>query len=1090
MQQLVEFQQYKVQSIRKTVSNIQQHHHGIGNAILYLTPNIYFGGFFNRAAPSITSPSTLFTRTSYFVPFVAPISDQVTIDASGCSFINSSNGQITSSYILNNQYEDVHLIFDTSANAWLTVYGSNFIGPTGATGPSGSIGLTGPTGALGTGPTGASQWINTDYLGPTGPGYTGIGYTGDAIVFGKLYVQGGIDPTYLALEPLSSDPIPSGLHGIWMDSSGNALRSDNIYMNAESTNPYISLKPDNSQAQIVLSDGVNSTNSLVYDNIKLTSTVGPITETTDYKVDRISYTDNAFPSSTGYTISTGTPGVSGGPLNLNPSTALLVTTGTFTSMSSTAFTFTTSGNIVNNVGTTYSINQTGTGGLTTPALKITNSNAGPTGPAIVQYHNSVSPTGGDAASNYVTNANVIVNPGGTLAERMYSNIKTVLTNGSTGPTGPSASIAFDLANSSATGAAGGMATIMTISGRDPTPYPAWSSSSLSESQGVQIVTTDNTASLNRRDIAGLRVQNINNNGNAAVIQTVKQRNANVGSSVAQTGDAIGAWSSWSTTAGGSYREYTRIRTQISNASSGGGIGTDGAVVIAVAENDNTGQIPLKDMFRCDGGYPLTLPGGPTGPYNLSYATMVFNPTGASGPQDITGIKAIGNASFNYGTTGQYLISNGPNSTFTWGTPTGTTGPTGQQNLAQTLAIGNNAGTTGINMNQQTISNVPTITSTTNIDLTPATSIRTDSNITTLSTFGGSKIDFNGGNADLLFDINREKVRLHWNDAVSETATILLDNQYAATSAINMTFTTATGNLTSINTNTALAQSLEIVDTRPSNNQFIKLKNTGPDENRIDFSRSDTAGNISQAGIINNITTRQELFTKYSNTTGQKVISIFTEPSANSFISFTNQADAFGFIIAADTDMSIATNKVGGIVDIQAPQLILQSSSSTSITSTGDINLTGSTLTFNTINIIPRNLYSTFAFSVSGSPTGNILNFGAVADMVAGTTWKVDVGFYTGDGMNNRSVLTYVVQDTTPQYVEQNSVFGYTQGGLQTPITYDPVGTPMGKYCSFTDTFLVNGLAVGACSFILTGGTSDGSTWSGTCRVSIVLTRLQ
>jgi hypothetical protein len=49
---------------------------------------------------------------------------------------------------------------------------------------------------------------------------------------------------------------------------------------------------------------------------------------------------------------------------------------------------------------------------------------------------------------------------------------------------------------------------------------------------------------------------------------------------------------------------------------------------------------------------------------------------------------------------------------------------------------------------------------------------------------------------------------------------------------------------------------------------------------------------------------------------------------------------------------------------------------------------------------------------------------------------------------------------------------------------------MGTYCSFTDTFEVGRLASGACSFILTGGTSNSSTWSGTCRVSIVLTRLQ
>jgi hypothetical protein len=322
------------------------------------------------------------------------------------------------------------------------------------------------------------------------------------------------------------------------------------------------------------------------------------------------------------------------------------------------------------------ISQPGPGGPSGPALKIINSDPGSTGPSIHLYHNSISPTGGDAASNYVTNANVIVNPGGIPTERIYSNIRTVLTNGSIGPTGPSASIAFDLANSTATGATGGMATIMTISGRDPTPYPAFSTTLLSEPQGVQIVTTDNTASLTRRDIAGLRLQNIINNGNAAVIQTVKQRNANVGSSVAQTGDVIGALSSWGTSSGGSYREYSRIRTQISNPVSSSNVGVDGAVVIAVAENDNTGTAVLKDMFRCDGGYPLTLPGGPTGPYNLSYSTIVFNPTGASGPQDITGIKAIGNASFNYGTTGQCLISNGPNSSFTWETPTGATGATG------------------------------------------------------------------------------------------------------------------------------------------------------------------------------------------------------------------------------------------------------------------------------------------------------------------------------------------------------------------------------------------------------------------------------
>ena len=72
------------------------------------------------------------------------------------------------------------------------------------------------------GATGGTPWISTNYIG-TGPGYTGTGYTGDVMVFGKLYVQGGIDPTYLALEPLPIDPIPAGLQGIWIDSTQNAL---------------------------------------------------------------------------------------------------------------------------------------------------------------------------------------------------------------------------------------------------------------------------------------------------------------------------------------------------------------------------------------------------------------------------------------------------------------------------------------------------------------------------------------------------------------------------------------------------------------------------------------------------------------------------------------------------------------------------------------------------------------------------------------------------------------------------------------------------------------------------------------------------
>jgi hypothetical protein len=100
-------------------------------------------------------------------------------------------------------------------------------GFTGAQGPVGSTGSQGSTGAQGyKGETGASQWNSTNYLGITGPGYTGIGYTGDVMIFGGLYVAGGIDPTYLALEPQNNNfVLPSGLKGICV--AGTSLKTTN-----------------------------------------------------------------------------------------------------------------------------------------------------------------------------------------------------------------------------------------------------------------------------------------------------------------------------------------------------------------------------------------------------------------------------------------------------------------------------------------------------------------------------------------------------------------------------------------------------------------------------------------------------------------------------------------------------------------------------------------------------------------------------------------------------------------------------------------------------------------------------------------------
>jgi hypothetical protein len=61
--------------------------------------------------------------------------------------------------------------------------------------------------------------------GPPG-GYTGIGVTGDVLIYGNLLVTGSIDPIYLALTPQASGPV-GFTNPLWVD-TGGFLRSENI----------------------------------------------------------------------------------------------------------------------------------------------------------------------------------------------------------------------------------------------------------------------------------------------------------------------------------------------------------------------------------------------------------------------------------------------------------------------------------------------------------------------------------------------------------------------------------------------------------------------------------------------------------------------------------------------------------------------------------------------------------------------------------------------------------------------------------------------------------------------------------------------
>jgi len=155
------------------------------------------------------------------------------------------------------------------------------VGQRGERGPTGVYGPTGHTGAAGEiGPTGAAG--PTGEIGPTGPSYwsptgaTGIYFIGDVIIDGKLDVSGGIDPTYLALTPQNSYPMPAGLTGIWIDDSGQ-LHTPNLFVGPDgsgninistingipypppaafaSAGPIIPIAPSNNSMYTVLSTG-------------------------------------------------------------------------------------------------------------------------------------------------------------------------------------------------------------------------------------------------------------------------------------------------------------------------------------------------------------------------------------------------------------------------------------------------------------------------------------------------------------------------------------------------------------------------------------------------------------------------------------------------------------------------------------------------------------------------------------------------------------------------------------------------------------------------------------------------------------------
>jgi hypothetical protein len=195
---------------------------------------------------------------------------------------------------------------------------------------------------------------------------------------------------------------------------------------------------------------------------------------------------------------------------------------------------------------------------------------------------------------------------------------------------------------------------------------------------------------------------------------------------------------------------------------------------------------------------------------------------------------------------------------------------------------------------------------TSIDLVPTTAIRTDSNITTLTTAGGSIINFAGGNADERFNIDRTDITLHWNNASGEQADIVLENDLASlNSAINFNYQTTSGNMGTTIQNIPSIQ--RIIQTDGINNKSYesspnkveliegagrqaKIENSvNNNENRLDLFLNQGSGITDNAGIVNQ-TDNQLLYLVHTNNAVGKSIQLLNPLNSVGGLNYSNTID--------------------------------------------------------------------------------------------------------------------------------------------------------------------------------------------------------
>jgi hypothetical protein len=234
-------------------------------------------------------------------------------------------------------------------------------------------------------------------------------------------------------------------------------------------------------------------------------------------------------------------------------------------------------------------------------------------------------------------------------------------------------------------------------------------------------------------------------------------------------------------------------------------------------------------------------------------------------------------------------------------------------------------------------------------------IKTDGKITNLATTGGNLIDFANGGADSKFTIDRDTMELFWNDAVSETSTITIDNDLVSkNNAINQLYTTATGNLnTTIQNNPSfhrlyLQDTINARDAQLSTNALVMNNSTNsttmtldnnvvPFENRISLAGADQTTPYFNAIDIVNRTSSQIISLRNNGATSsvkQLTITNNSPNTAGATINYQNELDTNPLTITTNQDLDLISTKAGGFIN-------MTSVSSIDIEATGDnLTLTG------------------------------------------------------------------------------------------------------------------------------------------------------